>query len=70
MIELKEDQLQALNGQEQPLILVDPKTGQEYLLIKREVYDQLQGLLKPFREGWDDPKMDVYNELSPDHATR
>ena len=62
MIELKEDQLKALDGQEQPPVAVDPRTGQEYLLIRREVYELVRGLLKPFNRGWDDPEMDVYEQ--------
>jgi hypothetical protein len=65
MIQLREDQLQALDAGEQPPVAVDPRTGQEYLLIRREVYEQVRGILKPFNRGWDDPRMDVYDELDP-----
>jgi hypothetical protein len=34
MIELRDDQLRALNASEQPPVAVDPRTGQEYLLIR------------------------------------
>jgi hypothetical protein len=53
MIELREDQLRALDAEPQPPVLVDPRTGQEYLLIKREVYDLVSGILKPYNRGWD-----------------
>lgn len=36
MIELREDQLPPLDAPEQPPAVVDPRTGQEYLLIGRE----------------------------------
>jgi len=63
MIELTEQQRQALNGKEQPPVAIDPKTGQEYLLIRREIYEQVQGILKPLNRGWeDDPEMDVYEQ--------
>lgn len=63
MIELRDDQLQALDGPQQPAIAVDPRTGQEYLLIKREVYDLVRGILQPFNKGVeDDPEMDVYEQ--------
>ena len=58
MIQLREDQLQALDAAEQPPVAVDPRTGQEYLLIRREVYERVQGILKPFNRGWDDPADD------------
>jgi hypothetical protein len=58
MIELRGDQLQALDADKQPITAVDPRTGQEYLLIKREVYEQLQGILRPLNRNWDNPADD------------
>jgi hypothetical protein len=58
MIELREDQLQALEGPEQPPVAVDPRTRQEYLLIRREVYEKVRGILKPLSRAWDDPADD------------
>jgi hypothetical protein len=63
MIELTPEQQQALDGPEQPAVAVDPRTGQEYLLIKREVYELVRGILTPYNRGWeDDPEMDVYEQ--------
>ena len=47
MIELTEEQVQALDAPQQPPVAIDPRTGQEYLLIRREVYEQVRRLLKP-----------------------
>jgi hypothetical protein len=58
MFELKEDQLRALEDLEQPPVAVDPRTGQEYLLIRREIYEQVRGVLKPFGRAWDNPADD------------
>ena len=58
MIELTDQQRQQLDGAEQPPVAVDPKTGQEYLLIRREIYELVRGTLKPFGRGWDDPADD------------
>ena len=58
MIELREDQLHALDGPEQPPVVVDPRTGQEYLLIRRDIYEKVRGILKPFGRAWDDPADD------------
>jgi hypothetical protein len=58
MVELKEDQWQALNGQEQPPIVIDPKTGQIYRLIKQEIYELARGILKPLGQNWDNPADD------------
>jgi len=63
MIQLRDDQLQALDAPEQPPVAVDPRTGQEYLLIKREVYDLVRSILKPLTRGWeDDPDVDLYEQ--------
>jgi hypothetical protein len=58
MIELRDDQLQALEATQQPPVAVDPRTGQEYLLIRREVYEKVKGFLKPFGRAWDNPADD------------
>jgi hypothetical protein len=58
MIELTKDQRQALAKAEQPPVAVDPDTGQEYLLIRREIYELVRGTLKPYGRGWDDPADD------------
>ena len=58
MIELTEDQLRALDASPQPPVAVDPRTGQEYLLIRREIYELVRGTLKPYGRGWDDPADD------------
>jgi hypothetical protein len=52
---LTPEQLQALDAPPQPAIAVDPRTGQEHLLIRREVYEFVWGTLKPYGRGWDDP---------------
>jgi hypothetical protein len=58
MIELTEQQQKALDGPEQPAVAVDPRTGQEYLLIKREVYEGVRGVLRPLGRNWDNPADD------------
>jgi hypothetical protein len=54
MVELTEHQQKAVDTQEQPLVLVDPRTGQEYMLIRREIYELVRGTLKSYGRGWDD----------------
>jgi hypothetical protein len=64
MIELTDNQQKALDGPEQPPVLVDPRTGQKYRLIRQEIYEQVRGILKPFNKGWeDDPEMDAYERF-------
>jgi hypothetical protein len=62
MIELTPDQQKTLDSTEQPAVAVDPRTGQKYRLIRQEVYEAVQGALKPFNRGWDDPEMDIYEQ--------
>jgi len=63
MIELRDDQLQALDAETEPVAVVDPRTGQVYRLIKQEVYNLVCGIVKPFNRGVaDDPDMDVYEQ--------
>ncbi len=64
MIELTPEQREALDRGEQPTVVVNPDTGQEYLLIRREIYELVQATLKPMNRGWeDDPEMDVYEQF-------
>jgi hypothetical protein len=58
MIELTQEQLQALDASELPAIAVDPRTGQEYLLIRREIYEKVRSILTPFGRTWDNPADD------------
>ena len=58
MIELTPEQAQALDAPPQPAVAIDPRTGQEYLLIRREIYDKIRLMLKPFGRNWDNPADD------------
>jgi hypothetical protein len=58
MIELTPEQTKALDAPVQPVTVVDPRTGQEYLLIRREIYDKVRLMLKPFGRNWDNPADD------------
>jgi hypothetical protein len=58
MIELTPEQLRALDAPPQPAVAIDPRNGQEYLLIRREIYELVRGTLKPYGRGWDDPADD------------
>ena len=58
MIELTDEQARSLDASEQPAVAVDPRTGQEYLLIRREVYEKVRSVLAPFGRAWDNPADD------------
>jgi hypothetical protein len=77
MIELTEQQQQALAAEpDHPPRVHDPRTSETYVLLPSAVYERLKGLLtedchprdaygaidRAFAEGWDDPKMDGYDQ--------
>ncbi len=53
MIELTESQAKALRSEPQPTAVVDPLTGQQYRLIREDVYNLMKGIIAPFNRGWD-----------------
>lgn len=68
---------------EGPVTLTDPQTNETYYLVRAEQYERLKAILdlgssveemapylaETFREGWDDPALDVYNDLDPRKAS-
>jgi hypothetical protein len=58
MIELTPEQMRALDAPTQPAVAIDPRTGQEYMLIRREIYDKVRKMLKPLGRNWDNPADD------------
>jgi hypothetical protein len=81
MFELTPEQhLEIAHAVDEPIRAVDPATREEYVLVRADKYERIKGLLSDdqewvraaypaamavFREGWDDPRMDVYDELDP-----
>jgi hypothetical protein len=64
MIELTAEQAQAMQAQETgPLQVLNPRTGEVYVLIRQDVYQLTCNIVSgPNRAGWDDPEMDVYEK--------
>jgi hypothetical protein len=59
MIELSKEQLQAIEREaDQPIIVVDPTTGQQFRLIKEEVYKLMQAWVRPLSRNWNNPEDD------------
>jgi hypothetical protein len=79
----EQHQALAANGNE-PVRAIDPVTNTEYVLVRAEVYERLKALVADdqgwsegayrasmevfARDGWDDPRMDVYDALDPRKA--
>jgi len=77
MIRLTEELWRALEAQpDQPVEVVDEHTNTTYVLLRADLYQQLQAALQETfdirsayplmdavarKEGWDDPEMDSYN---------
>jgi hypothetical protein len=59
MIELTPDQAQAIerNGKE-PSLLVDPRTQETFVLVRKDVFDALQRWIAPLKRRWDHPEDD------------
>lgn len=79
-LEFTAEQQQALDAVPGPLRILDPRTNQTYVLVRTEIYERVRALLEDdfsaedafqaqiesaAAAGWDDPTLDVYNELDP-----
>jgi len=75
----KEQHLGLMQSGPEPLRVIDPATRAEYVLVPAAVYERLKTLLADdpdwvrdaypaamevfARDGWDDPRMDIYDAL-------
>jgi len=58
MIELTEQQVQATEQEGPPPILINPKTREEFVLVRKQVFDRMQKWMAPLKRDWDDPADD------------
>jgi hypothetical protein len=79
MIELTEEQAGILQKNDEiPPYVVNPKTQEEFVLVRRALYERLRAFLdeelttedafhtqieSAAAAGWDDPALDVYNAM-------
>jgi hypothetical protein len=61
MIELTAEQIRAVEGDTNP-VLLNPKTQEEFVLVRREFFERMQKFLAPLNRGWDDPALDIYEQ--------
>ncbi len=79
MTQLTPEQSSAIRAAEEtPLRIIDPATNTEYVLLRADVYERVRNLFddpttdafmdqieSAAAAGWDDPALDVYNDLDP-----
>jgi hypothetical protein len=72
-------------GSENPMLVCDPSENAKFVLVRADVYERFKSLfeedpvteqerrfqLEQFgkRAGWDDPEMDIYDDLDPRHKS-
>jgi hypothetical protein len=80
-IQLTEEQWATVRGDQLPVRVNDPGQNEAFVLVRADVYERFKALfeedpvteqerlfqLQQFgkRAGWDDPEMDVYDDLDP-----
>jgi hypothetical protein len=67
MLELTEEQRQAAQGKEPPR-LVDPHTGEAYVLLRAAAYDRLRALLNDDMPGMEEVALLVEEAMREDDA--
>ena len=81
IIQLTEEQWADMQRDELPVRVSDPARSATFVLVRADVYERFKSLfeedpvteqerlhqLRQFgkRAGWDDPEMDIYDELDP-----
>jgi hypothetical protein len=58
MIELTEAQAEAVAGAKGPPLVVNPKTQEEFVLVRRDRYEAMQKWVASWKRRWDDPADD------------
>jgi hypothetical protein len=58
MIELTGEQVEAIARAEHSPLLVDPRTGEEFVLVRRDRHNSMQKWIAALKRRWDDPADD------------
>jgi hypothetical protein len=55
MIELTAEQAEALTRAEQPPLVVDPRTREEFVLVRKDRFEAMQKWVASLKRRWDHP---------------
>jgi hypothetical protein len=58
MIELTAEQAEALTRAEQPPLVVNPRTQEEFVLVPRDRFEAMQKWVASLKRRWDNPADD------------
>ncbi len=58
MIELTHQQAEAVARAEQPPLVVDPRTQEEFILVRRDRFEAMQRWMSSLKRRWDNPADD------------
>ena len=58
MIELTEEQAEALTRAEQPALVVNPRMQEEFVLVRKDRFEAMQKWVASLKRRWDDPADD------------
>jgi len=58
MIELTKEQMQAIEQTDQLPLLVNPKTQEEFVLVRKDRFEAMQKWMASLKRRWDDPADD------------
>jgi hypothetical protein len=65
MIELTEEQAEGLTRGEQPPLVVNPRTREEFVLVPKGRFEAMQKWVAPLKRRWDDPGDDDLIRITP-----
>jgi hypothetical protein len=58
MIELTEQQAEAIERAETTPLMVNPRTGEEFVLVRKDRFEAMQKWVASWKRRWDDPADD------------
>ncbi len=58
MIQLTDEQSAALAAEEKTLCVLDPRTGEEFVLLRKDRFEAMQKWVASLKRRWDDPSDD------------